>query len=88
MEQVIVGTSKPILNYVTACITLFNQGEKKITVRARGKAINTAVEVVQMLQNHFMKDVFIADAKIDGESITTGDGRRLSLPVLELILSR
>jgi DNA-binding protein len=88
MERVIVGTSKPILNYVTACITLFNRGEKEIVVRARGKAINTAIEVVQTLHSHFMKDVFVADAKIDGESVITNDGRRLSLPVLELVLSR
>jgi DNA-binding protein len=88
VEQVIVGTSKPILNYVTACITLFNRGEKQITIRARGKAINAAVEVLQMLQTHFMKEVVVADAKIDREFVLAHDGRRLSLPVLELILSR
>jgi len=43
---------------------------------------------VQMLRSHFMKDIHIADAKIDGESVTTDDGRRLNLPVLELVLSR
>jgi DNA-binding protein len=88
METVIVGSSKPILNYVTACITLFNQGKKTITIRARGKAINSQVEVVHMLRSYFIKDVFIADARIDGDFITTNDGRRISLPVLELVLSR
>jgi len=86
--MVIVGRSKPILNYVTACVTIFNRGEKQVILRARGEAINIAVEVVQLLKNRFIDDISILKILIDGETITTKEGRLLNLPVLEIILKR
>ncbi len=88
MQTVIVGASKPVMNYVTACVTLFNKGEEQITIRARGKAISNAVEVVQLLRNTLMNDIVMSNANVDGESVSTKDGRDLILPVLELIISR
>lgn len=87
MKCVIVG-AKPALSYVTACITIFNQGEKEVIIRARGKAINTAVESVRMLQNHFIKGLKIKDVRIDGEMIVTNEGKKRTVPVLELVLSK
>ena len=85
---VIVGATKPVLNYVTACITVFNEGSEELLLRARGEAINVAVEVVQLLRRRFMDDVQISNVEIDGEIITARDGRRLNLPVLEITLSK
>jgi DNA-binding protein len=87
-ETIIIGSSKPILNYVTACITNFNKGLGSVKVRARGRAINKAVEVVQMVKNRFMSDIHILNIHIDGDNIVGKDGRRLHLPVLEIVLAR
>jgi DNA-binding protein len=87
-KLVIVGASKPVLNYVTACITLFNRGEQRIRLRARGKAINVAVEVVQLLRSRFMRDVVISAAKIDGDVVVGKDGVPFRVAVLELELAR
>lgn len=86
-KMVIVGRSKPILNYVTACITMFNSGAEQVVLRARGEAINVAVEVVQILRRRFVSNIQISNITIDGESITSRDGRQLNLPVLEIELS-
>ncbi|MCS7116172.1 MAG: RNA-binding protein [Nitrososphaerota archaeon] len=88
LKTVIVGTSKPILNYVTACITIFNQNEKSLMIRARGKAINVAVDVVQLLTRSFLRDVTITKINIDGEKVNTKSGKQITLPVLEITLSR
>jgi len=85
---VIVGRYKPILNYVTACITIFNRGEEQVTLRARGDAINVAVDAVQLLRNRFLSDVNIQKITIDGEAVKTKDGRILNLPVIEITISR
>ena len=85
---IIVGTSKPVLNYVTACITLFNNGEKQIKLRARGRAINVAVEVVQLLKNKFMRDVVIESANVDRDVVVGRDGVPFKVAVLELVLAR
>jgi len=87
-KLIIVGTSKPVLNYVTACITLFNRGEQRIRLRARGRAINVAVEVVQLLRSRFMKDVVINAANIDEDVIVGKDGAPFRVAVLELELVR
>lgn len=87
-KLVIVGTAKPVLNYVTACITLFNNGEKRIKLRARGRAINVAVEVVQLLRSRFMRDVVIASANIDRDVVVGKDGTSFKVAVLELELVR
>lgn len=86
-KTVIVGQSKPLLNYVTACITMFNGGAHKVVLRARGEAINVSVDVAQMLKKRFMSNVQISNITIDGESVTSKDGRQLNLPVIEIELS-
>ena len=86
-KTVIVGKSKPLLNYVTACITMFNSGAEQVVLRARGEAINMAVEVAQVLKKRFMSDVEICNIQIDGESVISRDGRQLNLPVLEIELT-
>ncbi len=86
-KTVIVGKSKPLLNYVTACITMFNSGAELVVLRARGEAINMAVDVAQVLKKRFVSNVQISNIVIDGENVTSRDGRQLNLPVLEIELS-
>jgi DNA-binding protein len=86
-KTVIVGKSKPLLNYVTACITMFNGGAQRVVLRARGEAINMAVEVAQVLKKRFVSNVEISNIVIDGENVVSRDGRQLNLPVLEIELS-
>jgi DNA-binding protein len=86
-KTVIVGQSKPLLNYVTACITMFNSGAEHVVLRARGEAINMAVEVTQVLKKRFVSNVEISNITIDGENVISRDGRQLNLPVLEIELS-
>ena len=86
-KTVIVGQSKPLLNFVTACITMFNGGARQVVLRARGEAINMSVEVAQVLRKRFMSDVRISNITIDGENVTSRDGRQLNLPVIEIELS-
>jgi archaea-specific DNA-binding protein len=84
---VIVGQSKPLLNYVTACITMFNSGAEHVVLRSRGEAINMAVDVAQLLKKRFVSQMEISNIQIDGENVISRDGRQLSLPVLEIELS-
>ena len=86
-KTVIVGQSKPLLNYVTACITMFNSGAEHVILRARGEAINMAVEVAQVLKKRFVSNVQISNIQIGGDNVISRDGRQLSLPVLEIELS-
>jgi len=41
------------MNYVVACITLFNEGAGIVKIRARGKHINKAVDTVGLIRRVF-----------------------------------
>ena len=60
---------KPVLNYVLACMTLFKSGHEEIIVKARGRSISRAVDVVEVLKNRFMLNAEVVDIQIDTEQI-------------------
>jgi len=60
---------KPVLNYVLACMTLFKSGTNEVLVKARGRAISRAVDVVEVTRNRFMPDVKVGDISIDTEQL-------------------
>ena len=79
---------KPLMNYVTACVTLFNSGNEEVMVRARGQAIEKAIDTVQMLRRGFLKDVNIMRINLGSEDVTRLDGTRGNISVIEITLSR
>jgi DNA-binding protein len=79
---------KPIMNYVVACVTLFNSGAEEIMVRARGQAITKAVETVLMLRNSFVKNLEIEEIRIGSEEVTRLDGTRGSISTIEIMLEK
>ena len=52
-ENFVFIGKKPIMNYVTACITFFNSGEDHVIVKARGRAISKAVDTVELLRSFY-----------------------------------
>jgi DNA-binding protein len=79
---------KPIMNYVTACVTLFNSGNGEVMVRARGQAIEKAIDTVQMLRHGFLKDIAIKKINLGSEDVTRFNGTRGNISIIEIILSR
>ena len=77
---------KPTMNYVVACVTLFNTGVPEVMVRARGQSINKAVETVEMLRRAFFKHVKIHNVNIGTEEVKRDDGSLASLSTIEIIL--
>jgi len=57
-NSVLIG-NKPVMNYVLACITLFHGGAKEVNVKARGRSISRAVDVVEVVRRRFLPDVKI-----------------------------
>ena len=79
---------KPVMNYVTACVTLFNSGNEEVMVRARGQAIETAIDTVQMLRHSFLKNVLIKSVNVGSEDVTRFDGTRGNISTIEITLSQ
>jgi DNA-binding protein len=74
---VLIG-KKPVMNYVTACITFFNSGEKQIVIKARGRAISRAVDTVELLRRAFVKNLEIKNVDINTEEFFRAESNQKS----------
>lgn len=87
-NSVFIGR-KPIMNYVLACITLFQEGRSEVCLKARGRAVSRAIDVAEILRRRFLTDVKVKDVKIGTEQLITGDSGILSnVSTIEVVLSR
>jgi DNA-binding protein len=74
-NAVLIGR-KPAMNYVLACITLFHGGANEINVKARGRAISRAVDVVEIVRRRFLPDVKVTNIEIGTQQLaSTEEGR-------------
>jgi DNA-binding protein len=68
-NAVLIGR-KPVMNYVLACITLFHGGAKEISIKARGRAISRAIDVVEVVRRRFLPDVKVKKIGIGTDQIS------------------
>ena len=66
---------KPAMSYVLAVITSFSAANtKEITLKARGQAITTAVDVAEITRSRFLKDLKINKITIGTEQMPPREG--------------
>ena len=88
-DNVVFIGRKPVMNYVTACITFFNSGEKQVIVKARGRAICKAVDTVELLRRAFVKDLAIESIDINTEELDRAEtGQKSNISTIEIIVSK
>ena len=87
-ENVIYVGKKPPMSYVLAVITQFNDnGSNGVILKARGRAISTAVDTAEIVRHRFMKDVKVREIKIGTESVTNMEGRDSNVSSIEIDLT-
>lgn len=57
------------MNYVLACLTLFQNGTVDITLKARGHAISKAVDAAQIITKKFVPGVTVKSVDIATEQV-------------------
>ncbi|MBP2132564.1 DNA-binding protein [Methanomicrobium sp. W14] len=73
-NTVFVG-NKPVMNYVLAVVTQFNQGAEEVSVKARGKAISRAVDTTEIALNRFLENVKKSEIETSTEIVDTESGK-------------
>jgi DNA-binding protein len=76
------------MNYVVACLTLFNSGQPRITVRARGFVISRAVDTVELLRRAFIKDLEIHQITIGSQQFEKANGFNSTVSTIEIVVSK
>jgi len=88
-ENVVLIGRKPVMNYVIACITFFNAGEKQVVVKARGRAISRAVDTVELLRHAFVKDLQVKKIDIGTEELVRAEGgRKSNVSTIEITVTK
>ncbi|MCX8150452.1 MAG: DNA-binding protein Alba [Candidatus Bathyarchaeia archaeon] len=90
-QDVIFVGNKPPMSYVLAIITAFSSGnQKEITLKARGQAITTAVDVAEIARSRFIKDLKVTKIEIGTAEMPPREGETKSRMVstIEITISK
>ncbi len=84
-DTVFIG-KKPLMAYATAVMMHFNSGAKYLTVKARGKSISHAVDVVEVVRRRFFQGKLnIKDVNI-GTEVLGEEGETRNVSTIEIRL--
>ena len=87
MDNVVLIGKKPVMNYVVAVLTQLTSNDEVI-IKARGKAINKAVDVAEMIRNRFIKNIKVKKIEIGTDKVKNPDGREVNVSTIEIVLSK
>ena len=83
--------SKPVMSYVLAIITsLSASNAKEVILKARGRAITTAVDAAEITRSRFLKDLKVSRISIGTEEMPPreGENRARMVSTMEITLTK
>lgn len=86
-ENIIFIGNKPVMNYVLAVVTQFNEFDS-VTLRARGKAISRAVDTAEIVRNSFVQEADVTDIQISTEEVENYNGEKTNVSVIQIKLEK
>jgi DNA-binding protein len=86
-RNLVIMGNKPIMNYVVACLTLFNEGAETVKIRARGKHINKAADTVGLLRRVFLPNLRVVEAETGTDVLTRTDGNQAHVSIIEIVIA-
>ena len=86
-QNVVYIGRKPVMSYVLAVITYLNTpNAKEVVLKARGRAITTAVDVAEITRRRFIEKMKVNKINIGTEELTEEDGRKRAVSTIEITL--
>ncbi len=87
-DNVIYVGKKGVMNYVMAAITQLSRGEREIHVKARGRSISKAVDIVQLLKNRFETAAKVKGIEIDTEEVKAEEGGMIKVSTIDIVVTK
>ena len=87
---VFIGSKTP-MDYVLAVMTRLSANDsKEVVLKARGRAIATAVDVAEITRSRFMKDLKVSGIAIGTEEMPAreGENRARMVSTMEITLTK
>ena len=85
-ENTVFIGRKPILNYCTAVLEVLRNSDL-VTMKARGTAISTAVDVAEVTRRRFLSNLKIESIEIGTEELTNEDGRPRNVSTMTIVMN-
>ncbi len=86
-DNVVYVGNKPVMNYVLAVVTQFNNGAGEVVIKARGRTISRAVDVAEIVRNRFLTDLKPKSIKISTEVMQSGE-ESVNVSAIEILLGK
>jgi DNA-binding protein len=87
-ENTVYVGSKPTPSYVLAVVTQISEGRENVSLKARGKSITKAVDVVERLRNQHMPEIEVTSKDIGTDIIEDSDGNDIKLSSVTIELEK
>ncbi len=88
-NSIFIG-NKPFMNYVTGVVMqITTKNAPEVIVKARGKFISRAIDVVEVARKRFLADqVKIKEIRIDSEEFKNKEGKDVRVSTIEIVLAK
>jgi len=87
-ENIVYIGTKPIMVYCTAVLSQLRDEGSKVTLKARGRSISTAVDVAEVTKNRFLENLTIENIEIGTEALENQDGQMRNVSTIAIILKK
>ncbi|KXB08639.1 RNA-binding protein [candidate division MSBL1 archaeon SCGC-AAA382M17] len=85
-DNVVFVGSKEVMSYVLAVTTQFNEGSDEVVLKARGRAISTAVDAAEIVRNRFLQNVEILDITTKTVELEDEEGGTSNVSAMSITL--
>ena len=86
-NTIFVG-QKPLMSYVTAIVMQFNSGSNELVVKARGRMISQAVDVVEVCRRRFFAGKLSIKEITIGTEVLGNEGEKRNVSTMEIKLAK
>jgi len=87
-ENIVYVGRKPVMSYCLAILTSLQEGGDSVTLKARGRAISTAVDIAEVMRNRFMEDLTIENIEIGTEALESIEGQIRNVSTISIVLKK
>lgn len=89
LNTVLIG-KKPVMNYAIAVMTHVQGGSNELTVKARGRAISRAIDVIEVVRRRFLGEKLSVKEIVIGTEVLgeAADARNVSTIEIKLELKQ
>ncbi|GAG20603.1 unnamed protein product [marine sediment metagenome] len=87
-KNVVYIGSKPIMNYCLAVLSSLQSNDDTVELKARGRAISSAVDVAEVTRNRFLDNLTVENIEIGTEELEGHEGQKRNVSTITIVLKK